>query len=79
MKTFLTIAVIVTLGASMRADGHADRLLALADGFRGGLDSGVVGVRLTNYDAGRVVEEADFEVSVKGDKSLVRFLSLKSK
>ena len=79
MKTILTAAAIVALSVSVRADGDAARLLALADGFRGGLDSGVVGVKLTNYDAGRVVEEADFEVSVKGENSLVRFLSLKSK
>jgi outer membrane lipoprotein-sorting protein len=79
MKMFLTVAAIVALGASMRADGNADRLLAVADGFRGGLESGVVGVKLTNYDAGRVVEEADYEVSLKGENSLVRFLSPKSK
>ena len=36
-------------------------------------------VRLTNYDADRVTEEAEFEVSVKGDNSLVRFLSVRSK
>jgi outer membrane lipoprotein-sorting protein len=79
MKTILTVAAMVVLGASMRADGNAARLLELADGFRGGIDSGIVRVKLTNFDADRVVEEAGFEVSVKGDNSLVRFLALTSK
>ena len=79
MKTVLTVAVVLGLSLSTRADGEAARLLALADGFRGGLDSGVVSVKLTNFEADRVVEEAGFEVSVKGDNSLVKFLSLKSK
>lgn len=79
MRMFLTIAAVVVLPALPRADGDAARLLALADGFRGGLESGVVEVKLTNYDTGRVVEEAAFEVSVKGDNSLVRFQSVRSK
>ena len=80
MKTILVVAAILAFGASMQADGNAAaRLLELADGFRGGLDSGIVRVKLTNFDADRTVEEADFEVSLKGDNSLVRFLSLKSK
>jgi outer membrane lipoprotein-sorting protein len=78
-RTLLTIAAMVALGAPMRADGDASRLLALADGFRGGFDSGVIDVKLTNYDVDRVVEEAGFEVSVKGENSLVRFLSVRSK
>jgi outer membrane lipoprotein-sorting protein len=79
MKTVLTVAVALGLSLSARADGEAARLLALADGFRGGLESGVVRVKLTNFEADRVVDEAGFEVSVKGDNSLVRFLSVKSK
>jgi outer membrane lipoprotein-sorting protein len=78
-KTFLTIAAIAILSAAPRAEGDAAKLLALADGFRGGLDSGVVQVKLTNYDVDRIVEDASFEVSVKGDNSLVRFLSVRSK
>jgi outer membrane lipoprotein-sorting protein len=78
-RTFLTIAAITLLSAAPRADGDAARLLALADGFRGGFESGVVQTRLTNYDAERIVEEAEFEVSIKGDNSLVRFLSVRSK
>lgn len=79
MKTMLTAAALMALGVSMRADGDAAKLLALADAFRGGFDSGVVEVKLTNYEANRVVEEADFEVSVKGENSLVKFLSVRSK
>jgi outer membrane lipoprotein-sorting protein len=79
MKTLLAVAVMVGLTASPRADADAARLLAAADGFRGGLDSGIVQVKLTNYDHDRVVEEAGFEVSVKGENSLVRFLSVRSK
>jgi outer membrane lipoprotein-sorting protein len=78
-KTLLTIAAIAILSAAPRADGDAAKLLALADGFRGGFESGVVQTKLTNYDADRVLEEAEFEVSVKGDNSLVRFLSVRSK
>ena len=79
MKTLLAVAAMVALGAPVRAGGDAAKLLALADGFRGGFDSGVVEVKLTNYDVDRVVEEAGFEVSVKGENSLVRFLSVRSK
>jgi outer membrane lipoprotein-sorting protein len=79
MRVFLVIAALTILSAAPRADGDAARLLALADGFRGGVESGVVQTRLTNYDADRMVEEAEFEVSIKGDNSLVRFLSVRSK
>lgn len=79
MKTTLALACVLALGGSTRADGDAAKLLAMADEFRGGLESGIVEVKLTNYDGERLVEEADFEVSVKGDNSLVRFLSVRSK
>ena len=79
MKMILAVAAVVALSAPMQADGDAAKLLALADGFRGGFDSGVVEVKLTNYDVDRVVEEAGFEVFVKGENSLVRFLSVRSK
>jgi outer membrane lipoprotein-sorting protein len=79
MTKVLAVAAMVALGAPVRADGDAAKLLARADGFRGGFDSGIVEVKLTNYDVDRVVEEAGFEVSVKGENSLVRFLSVRSK
>jgi outer membrane lipoprotein-sorting protein len=79
MRSVLTAAAIVMLTAMVRGEGDAARLLAAADAFRGGVESGVVRVTLANFDGDRLVEEADFEVSVKGENSLVRFLSVKSK
>jgi outer membrane lipoprotein-sorting protein len=79
MKKTLTLALsLLLLGASAGADDAAT-LLGRADAFRGGFDSFVTRIRITNYDAERVVEEAEFEVSVKGENSLVRFLSVRSK
>jgi outer membrane lipoprotein-sorting protein len=79
MKKTLTLALsLLLLGASAGADDAA-RLLSRADAFRGGFDSFVTRIRITNYDAERVVEEAEFEVSIKGENSLVRFLSVRSK
>jgi len=79
MKSILALTMMAGLVASPRAADDAARLLAQADGFRGAVDSGVVRVTVTNRDAGRVLEAADFEVSIKGENSLVRFLALKSK
>ena len=79
MKQTLALALsLLLLGASPGADDAA-RLLARADAFRGGFDSFVTRVRIINYDAERVVDEAEFEVSIKGENSLVRFLSVRSK
>lgn len=75
----LTLALsLLLLGASRQADDAA-RLLERADAFRGGFDSFVTRIKLTNYDGDRIVEDAEFEVSIKGDNSLVRFLSVRSK
>ena len=89
-KVFMVAAVAACLGASLtagealsrrspevKADAHA--LLVQADSFRGGFESAVIRVKLTNYEAERLSEEADFEVSAKGENSLVRFLSVRSK
>lgn len=79
MKIMLTLlTTLLMLGAALRAD-DATRLLQRADAFRGAFDSFVTHVKLTNYDGPRIVEEAEFEVSIKGDNSLVRFLSVRSK
>jgi outer membrane lipoprotein-sorting protein len=79
MKKTLALALSLMLaGASLGADDAA-KLLGRADAYRGGFDSFVTRVRITNYDAERVVEEAEFEVSIKGENSLVRFLSVRSK
>jgi outer membrane lipoprotein-sorting protein len=80
MKT-ITIAALATLllAIPVRAQDDAARLLAQADGWRGGFDPAVLRVKLTNREAGRVSEEAEFEVSTKGENSLVKFLSVRSK
>ena len=80
MKTlFATVLSLVALAGSLNATSDAARLLERADEFRGGFESFVTRVRITNYDGDRVVEAADFEVSIKGDNGLVRFLSVRNK
>ncbi|MBA2302238.1 MAG: outer membrane lipoprotein-sorting protein [Acidobacteria bacterium] len=80
MKTTLTLvlSIMLMLAGRLGAD-DATQLLKRADTFRGGFDSFVTRIKITNRDAARVVEEADFEVSIKGQNSLVRFLSVRSK
>jgi outer membrane lipoprotein-sorting protein len=79
MRKTLTLALsLLMLGAPVGADDAA-KLLGRADAFRGGFDSFVMRITITNYDAERVVEEAEFEVSIKGENSLVRFLSVRTK
>jgi outer membrane lipoprotein-sorting protein len=82
--SMLALAIWLVGGWDIRlkAEGtvsEASALLARADSFRGDFDSAIFTVRLTNYEGDRVSEEADFEVSVKDDNSLVRFLSVRSK
>jgi outer membrane lipoprotein-sorting protein len=79
MKTILTIVLSLVVFTSSIAADDATRLLQRSDAFRGGFDSFVTRIRITNYDAERTVEEAEFEASIKGDNSLVRFLSVRSK
>ena len=67
------------LSVPLAASDEATALLARSDAFRGGFDSAVIRVKLTNYEGNRVSEEADFEVSAKGENSLVKFLSVRSK
>jgi outer membrane lipoprotein-sorting protein len=75
----LTFAALIALSTAVSATDKAAELLQRADGFRATFDAFVVRVTLTNTDGGQVVDEADFEVSVKADNSLVRFLSVRSK
>jgi outer membrane lipoprotein-sorting protein len=58
---------------------EAQRILARADRFRGGWPSVVQHTRIDNYDGDALVESAEFEVSLKGENSVVRFLSVKNK
>ena len=78
-RIFTFLLALALLGSAPRAADKATELLERADMYRATFDAFVVHVRLTNVDAGRVNEEADFEVSVKGDNSLVKFLSVRSK
>ena len=57
----------------------AKEILVRADRFRGDWPSVVQHTRIDNYDGDRLVESADFEVSLKGENSAVRFLSVKNK
>lgn len=75
MKFSLLLVALMTLSTAVSATDKATDLLQRADGFRATFDAFVVHVKLTNTDG----EAADFEVSVKEDNSLVRFLSVRSK
>lgn len=75
----LLLAALMALSPAVSATDQATDLLRRADEFRATFDTFVVRVNLTNTDAGRVVDEAEFEVSIKGENSLVRFLSVRSK
>lgn len=73
------LASLLLTSVAVSANDNATRILERSDAFRATFDAFVVRVKLTNHDAGRVIDEAEFEVSVKADNSLVRFLSIKSK
>lgn len=80
MKLFalLMLALLTPVGAFAQIDDAA-RLLERADRFRSGWPAFVVRTRIDNFDGDRLVESAEFAVSVKGENSLVRFLSPKTK
>ena len=80
MRLIATVvtALVAFATVTTAADRAAD-LLQRADAYRATFDAFVVRVKLTNTEAGRVVDDGDFEVSVKGDNSLVRFLAARSK
>jgi outer membrane lipoprotein-sorting protein len=75
----LALSLAIAMTASLPASDDAIGILRRSDRFRPSFDSFVVRVKLTNSDAGETVDEADFEVSIKGDNSLVKFLSTRSK
>ena len=80
MKRLLLLpAVLACIPVFLSANDGAASLLERADAFRVTFDAFVVHVTLTNMDGARVEDKADFEVSVKDDNSLVRFLSVRSK
>lgn len=75
----MTLLALLAGGVGAAGQEDAAAMLARADAFRTGFDSAVLRVKLTNYEADRVTEEAEFEVAAKGDNSLVKFLSVRSK
>jgi outer membrane lipoprotein-sorting protein len=75
----LSLLMMLMTVVTPAAVDDATALLARSEVFRATFDAFVVRVKLTNHDAGRTTEEAEFEVSVKADNSLVRFLSVRSK
>ena len=72
-------AAALSMSAAVHAGDPANDILRRSDQYRPTFDSFVVRVKLTNSDAGKVVDEAEFEVSIQADNSLVRFLSPRSK
>jgi putative ABC transport system permease protein len=58
---------------------EAMRILEQADRFRGAWPSLRVRTRIDNYEGDKLSETADFDVAVKGENSLVTFLSPKTK
>jgi outer membrane lipoprotein-sorting protein len=75
-----TVAMMSIAPAFAQTTGDAaQRILERADRFRGGWPSVVQHTRIDNYEGDTLVESADFEVSLKGDNSVVRFLSVKNK
>lgn len=73
----LAVAPMVSMAAAETAD--AERLLKQADNFRLRWPSVVIRVRIDNYEHGALRESADFDASIKGDSSHVRFLSTRNK
>lgn len=64
--------------AEQRGTGKltADEILEQSDRTRNAWDSFIVRTQILNYEDGKLTEEGNFEVSMKGwDKSLVKFLN----
>ncbi len=54
----------------------AEEILQLSDQSRNGWEAFVVRTQITNYEQGKLKQEGNFDVFIKGeDKSLVRFLN----
>jgi outer membrane lipoprotein-sorting protein len=78
--TLFAVATVLSLASVAAAQSDdASRLLEQSDRFRGNWPSMIVKTRIDNYEGEKLSESAEFEVAVKGDNSLVRFLSPKAK
>lgn len=64
-----------TQAQAPKIDPHAAEILRQADGFRGGWPSLRVRTRIDNFENDKLAETADFDVALKGENSLVTFLS----
>jgi hypothetical protein len=78
-EALVAVTMLALFVAPAGAQTTAQDLLERADRFRGGWPSVVQHTRIDNYDGDTLVESADLEVSLKGDNSVVRFLSVKNK
>jgi putative ABC transport system permease protein len=78
-EALVAVTMIVLFVAPAGAQSDAQQILERADRFRGGWPSVVQQTRIDNYDGETLLESADFEVSLKGENSVVRFLSAKNK
>ena len=78
-EALMAVTMIALFVVPAFAQGDAKHILERADQFRGDWPSVVQHTRIDNYDGDTLVESADFEVSLKGENSLVRFLSVKNK
>jgi len=84
MRSFILLAAITIAGSTFAPAAQAQTLDALtilkqADHFRGDWPSLRVRTRIDNYESDKLSETADFDVAVKGENSLVTFLSPKTK
>jgi outer membrane lipoprotein-sorting protein len=83
MRTFIIAATMFWLWSpsfiAQLSTRDAVHLLEEADRFRGDWPSVRLKTRIENFDHGRLTESADFEVAIKGENSLVTFLSPKNK
>lgn len=83
MRTFVIAAAMLVLSSpsfiAQSSTFDAVHLLEQADHFRGDWPSVRLKTRIENFDHGHLTESADFEVAIKGENSLVTFLSPKNK
>jgi outer membrane lipoprotein-sorting protein len=77
--TLLVAAAAAAVQPSAQEPDHATRLVEMSDTFRGNWPAFVARVTIEDYGGATLIRSEDFEVVVKGDKSLVRFLSPQSK
>jgi putative ABC transport system permease protein len=73
------LAMPASASAQAAPDAQAAAILKQADEFRGSWPSLRVRTRIDNFEKDALSETADFDVALKGENSLVTFLSPKTK